>query len=169
VKIQLSCLLLACQLTTVCFVTCSPAHAYKPGDFPGQGKYVDWYDSCSYYHQGISLRRSEKYDQAIEQFKTAITHYGTDSRFFQELGTTYLDRGHGGDNEMALEAYRQATIVNESEWTTWLALADLYYKLGQKHDAKIEYRHALEGRPPTRSARAIQLRIEELDKESPGT
>ncbi len=162
-KLPAACLSIACQLIAV---FSWPACAYKPGDFPGQGKYVDWYDAGSFYHQGIDFQQSEQYDQAIEQFHTAITRYGTDSRFYQGLGKTYLERGHGGDNELALEAYRQATVVNDSEWSTWYALADLYDKLGQKHEALVEYRHTLERKPPTKWAKAIQDKIDELEKEN---
>jgi len=164
-------LLLVLSMVTLSAVL--PVSAYKPGEYPGDPKIQPWNvkrweKACEYMNKGNELSKKEKtqldVSKTCDAYRGAKLLYPWDFRF--EVNDALHYSTAKKPNRRLIEILLQrAILLCPSEWSNWNALANVYYKRGQLHEAKPLLIQALALNPPEDIAGKLKANIAQIDAE----
>lgn len=90
----------------------------------------------AYLNMGNILDDAQKFDEAIEAYKSSLAISSKDDSAYYNLGIAYK---HAGKPELAIDSWKKAASLNESDPKPRLAIADYYYEKGFYDLAEKEY------------------------------
>lgn len=160
-------------LLAVVVANVEPVSAYKPGEYPGDPKIQPWNvkrweKACEYMNKGNELSKKEKtqldVSKTCDAYRGAKLLYPWDFRF--EVNDALHYSTAKKPNRRLIEILLQrAILLCPSEWSNWNALANVYYKRGQLHEAKPLLIQALALNPPEGIAGKLKANIAQIDAE----
>ena len=106
---------------------------------------------------GESFRIAERYDEAIQEYKSATEQQPGLAPAWAGLATSY---SASGDEENALKAAMQALALDVNDADTNALVADIYLHQGNYAQAKPYAVRALDIQPTFSSARVVLAKIE---------
>ncbi len=98
----------------------------------------------AYLNMGNILDDAQRFDEAVEAYRKALTISPKDDTVYYNLGIAYK---HAGKPELAIAAWKKGAELDPNDSQPAVAIADYYYERGYYDLAETEYRRIV-GRWP---------------------
>ncbi len=108
---------------------------------------INVFRATNYFKQGVLLTIAKNYEEAIENFTSAIDLNPRFPEAFYQRALLYI---RGSDNNKALSDYSQAIRLDQNELIYYTSRARCYLVIGSLDPALNDLNKALEMNPPSR-------------------
>lgn len=122
---------------------------------------ADRSQALPYYNRGNRYLNQGRYEDAINDYKTALSYYDQDPDFYTNLGVALRQTD---DIIGAQECFRKAAELSPDDWAVWNDLANTYLKQNNLSQTIATFKRALKCNPPAKDRAAIEQDITDITK-----
>lgn len=119
-----------------------------------------WMKANGFYDAANFLFKQKKYKEAEEKYREAIATYPADWHYHYNLA---LALKHAGKGSEAVTEFRKSLEINASDWRSWKALGNTYYRLRQFPEAKDAFENAIKYGAPAADVAEMRKGIAACD------
>ncbi len=131
------------------------------GEFPGKGSYNAWKKANGFYNTGCHFFDQNKYTEALDSYKQAVSIYPYDSSYYYNMGLAFEKKK---DYVSAEREYKKAIAIQPGKFHVWYNLGSVLYDLNKFDESLRAFKRASACNPTKAQSEKLKWYLDDLAK-----